>query len=89
MQGSEKQIKWAEDIKAKFFAKLETLKANLEAGKQPGYFTRFNSVYFELLAEIENRANAEESAAWWINNSLGRSPEPMLAAAVRRRQAQS
>jgi hypothetical protein len=85
--GTEKQVVWAETLKAKFFTKLETLKTNLEAGKQAGYNRRFNAVYFELLSEIETTANAQESASWWINNSFGRDPEMMLAGAVRRHQS--
>ena len=89
LTGTEKQVAWAEQIRTKFFQDLETLRAKLEAGKQPGYSLRFNPVYFEELATIQSQAEGQSAAAWWINNGLKRSPEPLLAARIRARQARN
>lgn len=87
LTGTEKQVAWAEQIRAKFAADLTTLRERLAAGQQPGYSRRFLAVYEEELAVIEQQAAAHTAASWWINNGLKRSPEPMLAARIRARQA--
>ena len=87
LTGTDKQIAWAEQIRTKFFRDLDTLRAQLEAGKQPGYSPRFNAIYFEELETIRTQAEGMQTSAWWINNGLKRSPEPLLAARIRARQA--
>lgn len=87
LTGTAKHMAWAEQIRATFFLALDTLRAQLEAGKQPGYSPRFNAVYFEELDTIRTQAEGQGAAAWWINNGLKRSPEPLLAARIRARQA--
>ncbi|PWA05486.1 hypothetical protein DCC39_18035 [Pueribacillus theae] len=62
--GSEKQIKWAEDIREKFIKNVEKMKGLLE--RDPGFFGFFDVTKEEYFNYI-NELMKEESASKWID----------------------
>ena len=76
LQGTEKQIKWANDIRAKFLAELETEQAetiarkekyDINDEKQARRFARASRL-LEELAELEIWLKCKTNATFWINN---------------------
>lgn len=70
MNGSEKQVRWAEDIKAKFnedmtdrFAELDKLFSKLPEEKKAEV-----GPVLDAEREVVSKINAQEDAKFWIDN---------------------
>ena len=86
LTGSEKQITWATEIRAKKMETFEKLFATIERDLQskigqsrPNYENRDALVgldirawarAIELIAELRDRQAAQTSAAWWIDHRM-------------------
>ncbi len=62
LTGSEKQVAWAEQIRAKIIAEINTGIANLEANKE-----KLDEVGVATLAML-HRVVAQTKASWWIDH---------------------
>ena len=69
MTGTEKQIAWAEDIKAAPIRLCEDNAARFEntIPKEAALYRMIGERYKTVIAQLGKKPEAE-SAAWWINN---------------------
>ncbi len=66
MQGTDKQVTWANDIKAAQIASVRSyFAASYARAEKAGQGEQFRKVVADVIALME----AEESADWWISNS--------------------
>lgn len=56
LTGSAKQISWASDIRANFFAEIEKIAPTIGRNK-------------DLFDKVVNEIKTETSASWWIDNN--------------------
>lgn len=72
LQGSEKQINWASDIRKSFVAEGQATLAKVETSTDE----QCRGKKAEIVACINTTlalADSQDSASWWINNGTGRS----------------
>jgi hypothetical protein len=81
MNGSEKQVKWAEEIKSAVMQKMTAYRSKLEsAWNEDGvpvdapHRVKATTNYDECLAYL----NSKDNAKWWIDNMKGMNSEHAL-----------
>ncbi len=72
MNGTEKQIKWAEEIKADLLAALPKALADVNAIDAPA---ERKAPALTALAAVEAKLSTETSAVWFINHRCFSGPE--------------
>lgn len=60
MKGSEKQVKWAEEIKTGFSGKEENLIRAVQSKTRPEFASK--------VAEVVEKISTIDDASWWIEN---------------------
>ena len=71
MNGSEKQIKWAQDMKAEMMGKVAELRQRFEADAARAKFSTSDARYVDGIAIFDRcvaNLEAKTEATWWIEN---------------------
>lgn len=77
LQGSEKQVKWAEDIRSKFLKGIEKNIANLEEDIED-FDMEEDKEKLQFIKKLQEEIKKEESATFFIDNRQSPSPEWLL-----------
>jgi hypothetical protein len=71
MNGTEKQVKWAEDIKAQTMTKVAEMRKQFEADAARAKASTSDPRYIDAIAIFDRcvaKLEAQTEATWWIDN---------------------